>query len=91
MLHSIWLDVIDISKMESVLPYTTTTAMQRLGYLLEFVLFEEEKATQLYDIMQKRNGYFHAVLMSPEHPASGDAESNRWRVNMNIDIEIDEL
>ena len=85
------IDVIDISKMEGVLPYTTTTAMQRLGYLLEFVLFEQEKADQLYDIIKKRNGYFNAVFMSSEHPASDDAESNRWRVNMNVDIEIDEL
>ena len=52
---------------------------------------ETEKADQLYDIMKKRNGYFNAVLMSSEHPASDDTESNRWRVNMNIDIEIDEL
>ena len=84
-------DVIDISKMECVLPYTTTTAMQRLGYLLEFILFEQEKADQLYHIMKKRNGYFNAVLMSSKHPESSDTESNRWRVNMNIDIEIDEL
>ena len=84
-------DVLDMPKMEGVLPYTTTTAMQRFGYLLEFVLFEQDKADQLYDIMKKRNGYFNAVLMSSEHPASDDTESNRWRVNMNIDIEIDEL
>ena len=84
-------EVLDMAKMERVLPYTTTTAMQRLGYLLEFVLFEQDKADQLYDIVKKRNGYFNAVLMSSEHPASDDAESNRWRVNMNIDIEIDEL
>ena len=25
------------------------------------------------------------------HPALDNAESNRWRVNMNIGIEIDEL
>ena len=84
-------EVLDMAKMERVLPYTTTTAMQRLGYLLEFVLFEQDKVDQLYDIVKKRNGYFNAVLMSSEHPASDDAESNRWRVNMNIDIEIDEL
>ena len=84
-------DVIDMPKMESVMPYTTTTAMQRLGYLLEFVLFEQDKADQLYGIMKKRNGYFNAVLMSSEHPVLEDADSNRWRVNMNIDIEIDEL
>ena len=45
-------DVLDMPKMKGVLPYTTTTAMQRLGYLLEFVLFEQEKADQLYDIVK---------------------------------------
>ncbi len=84
-------DVIDMSKMEGVLPYTTTTAMQRFGYLLEFVLFEQDKADQLYEMLKKRTGYFNAVMMSSEHPASNDKKSNRWRVNMNINIEIDEL
>ena len=84
-------DVIDMSKMEGMLPYTTTTAMQRFGYLLEFVLFEQDKADQLYEMLKKRNGYFNAVMMSSEHPASNDKKSNRWRVNMNINIEIDEL
>jgi len=84
-------DVLDMSKIEGVIPYTTTTAMQRLGYLLEFVLFEQDKADQLYSIIKRQSGYFNAVLMSSEHPASDDTESNRWRVNMNIDIEIDEL
>ena len=65
--------------------------MQRLGYLLVFVLFEQEMADQLYDIIKKTKGYFNAVLMSTERPASDDATSNRWRVNMNIDIELDEL
>lgn len=84
-------EILDMSKMELVLPYTTTTAMQRLGYMLEFILFEQDKADQLYNIMKKRNGYFNEVLMSPEHPALEEGERNRWRVNMNIDIEIDEL
>ena len=84
-------DLIDISKMESVLPYTMASVMQRLGYLLEFILLEQDKADQLYNIIKKQKGYFNAVLMSPMHPALVDSESNRWRVNMNIDIEIDEL
>lgn len=83
--------VIDISKMESVLPYTTTSAMQRMGFLLEFILSEQDKADKLYTILKKQNGYFNAVLMSSEHPASDNADSNRWRVNMNIEIELDEL
>ena len=84
-------EVLDMNKMESVLPYTSTSVMQRLGYILEFILFEEEKAEQLYNILRERNGYFNSVLMNPEHPMLEKNESNRWRINMNIEIEIDEL
>ena len=84
-------DIIDISKMESILPYTTASTMQRLGFLLEYILLEQDKADILYSILKKKNGYLDDILMSSEHPASDNAESNRWRVNMNIEIEIDEL
>ena len=84
-------DIIDISKMESILPYTTTSTMQRLGFLLEYILLEQDNADILYNILKKKNGYLDDILMSSEHPASDNAESNRWRVNMNIEIEIDEL
>ena len=84
-------NIIDISKMESILPYTTTSTMQRLGFLLEYILLEQDKADILYNILKKKNGYLDDILMSSEHTASDNAESNRWRVNMNIEIEIDEL
>lgn len=85
-------EVLDVNKIESVLPYTSTSVMQRLGYILEFILFEEVKANQLYNIIrEQKNSYFNSVLMSPEHPKLENNESNRWRINMNIEIEIDEL
>lgn len=84
-------DSLDISKMECVLPYTTITTMQRLGYLLEFVVFDQDKADMLYDIVKKRNGYFNTVLMSTDRLPSNNARRNRWRVNMNIDIELDQI
>jgi hypothetical protein len=65
--------------------------MQRLGFLLEYILLEQDKADILYNILKKKNGYLDDILMSSEHSASDNAESNRWRVNMNIEIEIDEL
>lgn len=85
-------EVLDVNKIESVLPYTSTSVMQRLGYILEFILFEKVKANQLYNIIrEQKNSYFNSVLMSPEHPKLENNESNRWRINMNIEIEIDEL
>ena len=84
-------DTIDINKMRTVLQHTTATTVQRLGYLLDNILFEKDMADALYGMLKERAGYFNAVTMSPEHPASDSPESNRWRVDMNIDIEIDEL
>ena len=83
-------DVINMDKMKEVLQYTKISTMQRLGYLLEFILSEQEKANALY-LLLRDNGYFGAVCMNPSQPASSDAKSNRWRVNMNINVEIDEL
>jgi predicted transcriptional regulator of viral defense system len=84
-------DIIDISKIERVLPYTNISTMQRLGFLLEYILLEQDKADKLYYILKKQKGYLDDILMSTEHPASDSPEKNRWRVNMNIEIEIDEL
>lgn len=84
-------DTIDINKMRTVLHYTTATTMQRFGYLLDNILFEKDMADALYGMLKERAGYFNAVTMSPGHPASSSPESNRWRVDMNIDIEIDDL
>lgn len=84
-------DIIDISKMERVLPFTNISTMQRLGFLLEYILLEQDKADKLYYILKKQKGYLDDILMSTQHPASDSPEKNRWRVNMNIGIEIDEL
>ncbi|MEE0991186.1 MAG: hypothetical protein UIC45_07695 [Paludibacteraceae bacterium] len=60
-------------------------------FLLEYILLEQDKADILYNILKMKNGYLNDILMSTEHPASDSPEKNRWRVNMNIGIEIDEL
>lgn len=82
-------DTIDINKIRTVLQHTTATTVQRLGYLLDNILFEKDMADALYGMLKEKVGYFNAVTMSPGHPASDSPESNRWRVDMNIDIEID--
>lgn len=85
------LDAVDISKIDKVLPYTTTSSIQRLGYIIEHVLLEQDKADALFNILKKQCRYLNPVLLSTEHPALESAEGNRWRVKKNIDIEIDEL
>ena len=84
-------NAMDISRMEQVFPYTSSATLQRLGYLLEFVLEEKEKADELYGLLTAAYPNMKKVLLSNSVAANNDAESNRWHVNGNIEIEIDEL
>ena len=84
-------NAMDISRMEQVFPYTSSATLQRLGYLLEFVLEEKEKADELYGLLQTAYPNMKKILLSNSVAANNDAESNRWHVNGNIEIEIDEL
>lgn len=82
---------VDISKMELVFPYTTAATVQRLGYLLEFVLEEQDMADQLHILLKKHFPRRHSFCMSNAHARRENNQTNRWNINMNIDIEIDEL
>ena len=76
--------------MANVIPYTTIATIQRLGYLLEMVLAEQEKADALYLLLKERK-HWKSVLLNPSMPQKVNVSSNRWHVIANIDIEIDEL
>ncbi len=81
----------DMQKMNEVIPHTTIATIQRLGYILEFVLEETEKADQLFSILKTYSPRYKTLCMSHAHPPREDDISNRWHINMNIDIEIDDI
>lgn len=83
-------EVMDMEKMADVVPYTTISTMQRLGYLLEYVLEEKEKADSLFAIL-KNQRQWNSILLRNDRPRKETTQPNRWRVNGNVEIEIDEL
>lgn len=83
-------EAMDMGKMAAVVPYTTIATLQRLGYLLEFVLEEQEMADALFLIL-KEQGKWNSILLRNDRPKKEAAQSNRWHVNGNVDIEIDDL
>lgn len=85
------IDAVDMSKMENVFPYTTSATLQRLGYIMEFVLEEKEKADELYQCLKAHSPVLKKVLLSNSAAESGDTKANRWHVDANIEIEIDEI
>lgn len=85
------LENLDIAKMRDVMPFTSAATIQRLGYLIEFVLEENEKADMLYELLTGNKKNLKLVQMRNDVEKREGCLQNRWRVNMNVDIEIDEL
>ena len=83
-------EAMDMEKMADVVPYTTIATVQRLGYLLEFVLEEQEMADALFLIL-KQQGKWNSISLRNDRPKMEMAQSNRWHVNGNVEIEIDAL
>lgn len=83
-------EVMDMEKMADVVSYTTIATLQRLGYLLEYVLEKKEKADSLFEILKEQKQW-NSILLRNDRPRNELAQSNRWHVNGNVEIEIDEL
>lgn len=84
------MEAVDINRMSAVFPYTSIAAMQRLGYILEYVLYEQEKADMFYSMLREKKTLYNTIPLSPKLPVAS-TDHNRWRVNPNIKIEIDDL
>ena len=85
------IEMVDMSKMRDIQNYATKATLRRLGCLLECVLEETNKADELFDIIRGQGREWNIICLSNAHPQNNDAQSNRWRVNLNVEIEIDEI
>jgi predicted transcriptional regulator of viral defense system len=83
-------EAMDMGKVADVVPYTTIATLQRFGYLLEFVLEDQEMADALFLIL-KEQGKWNSISLRNDRPKKETAQSNRWHVNGNVEIEIDDL
>jgi predicted transcriptional regulator of viral defense system len=69
---------------------TPSTTIQRLGYIIEKVINNENLANELFE-ESKKNGidFFRIPLKASAH-TKGFSSGNRWKVIVNAEIEIDE-
>jgi len=82
----------DFSKVtEELFVHTTVPAIQRLGYLLENILHEQEQADTLFRQLQMYNRRLNYVPLSSRYPSQGDNKDKRWKIYVNTHIETDEL
>lgn len=65
--------------------------MQRLGYILEYILGETEKADALYNMMSGAELPLQYRPLSNSKPTDGCSRDNRWKIIVNERIETDDL
>ena len=86
-------EVMDVSRItEEILDYSTISTLQRLGFVLEHVVESQDQADGLYDLLSRFGKRFGYVPLS--HYAacdSGVERDKRWKILINIQIEMDDL
>ena len=66
--------------------YPNTTAIQRLGYILETEIGEEKLSNSLWKVLRER--VFFPVPLSPQKGKKGEI-NNKWKIIKNTEIEGD--
>lgn len=83
---------IDIdSQLPALIPFVKTVIWQRLGYLLECVIGDNETADKLYHLLSSSSA---RMVYKPLSTSAEDNPSNRdsrWKININVEIETDDI
>ena len=67
------------------------SSLQRLGYIFEEVLEEREAADAVYDLLKRAGAQLQAVPLKAGKTVAGCEKNEKWKVMVNVEIEIDEL
>lgn len=76
---------------ENLFNYTSIATIQRLGYILEEILEQKVIADVLYAELLLYVKRFRYVPLSAHKPDNNVEKNIRWKVNVNIIIETDEI
>ena len=83
---------IDIkSQFASLASFVKKVAWQRLGYILEHVVEENELADELYDQIRNLPGSLMYMPLSTSAENNTSERNCRWKININVQIEQDDL
>jgi len=72
-----------------LLKHVHVTTLQRLGYLIEAVCFNQELADNLFEATQKEKLSFFRIALKASKETKGHSSDNRWKVIVNTEIETD--
>jgi predicted transcriptional regulator of viral defense system len=84
-------DAIRIDKIdENFINILAVSTVQRMGYLFDSVLENNEIADKIYEISKQVGIKFFRVPLSTNHAQKGFSFNERWKIIENTQIEIDE-
>lgn len=73
---------------ETARQYDQVVVVQRLGYLLDYFLDEDELSSALYSYLETVD--FYPALLRPQREKSEDMKTgNKWKIVPNVEIETD--
>ncbi|MFY0600704.1 MAG: type IV toxin-antitoxin system AbiEi family antitoxin [Cyclobacteriaceae bacterium] len=67
--------------------YTNKSVLQRMGYLLETMEWNTEATELLFDHLHKET--FFPTLLSPDKGQKAGSTGNRWKIDVNLQLESD--
>ena len=83
---------IDFRKSEGrVLSSTSCATIQRLGYILDTVISQHENADVLYGYWRQHFTRSNYVPLASHVAVNSSNRDKRWKVLVNVEMEIDEL
>ena len=83
---------IDIdSQFQTLVPYIKTVTWQRLGYILENIIEDVKTANRLYEQLRSISARMVYKPLSTSAEDNPSLRNSRWKVNINVKIETDDL
>ena len=87
-IHELAVEIQADRLVESARQYGEISVVQRLGYILEYILEEHSLSDTLYNYLESINHY--PILLRPtKRKADNMVTGNRWKIVPNITIEAD--
>lgn len=81
-------EVIDDQDLGAVLGwYKNKSVLQRAGFLMEVLNGSSPKVEMIYSELQKQS--FYSILLSPSVEQKPGSANNRWRIDVNVELEND--
>lgn len=82
----------DFSKVNNkLLDFTSVAAVQRLGYILENILEQNEQADVLHEKLLAYGKRLNYIALSTRSKKETTLRDSRWKININTEIQTDDI